>query len=111
MNMSDEQEVLDKEEYVGNEVLEIDPIEEVKQYVNYRWLQKMVPVRTACYHCKKDSPVIYVHQGVATFNHPERKRRGYRDITEELRYGFADLGWKIQLNRSFCPDCKGLGSV
>jgi hypothetical protein len=53
------------------------------------------------------------------FGNPRLLRRGqanqhqkqYRDITRDAITAFGNIGWRFQLRRSYCPKCKGLGSV
>lgn len=96
--------------------VEIDPVEEAASYVNRKWFQQMLPVRTTCYRCQQTSPIIFVpYSGVLCFGNPrlirEAKKRNKDDITRTVQDAFADVGWKFQLRRSYCPDCKGLGSA
>lgn len=96
---------------------EIDPMEEAAHYVRRQWFEAFFPARTTCYHCKKQSPFIMVPwdgNAVIAFGDPRKLRRGnvrLRDITREVQMAFAEHGWKFQLRRSFCPICKGMGSV
>lgn len=95
---------------------EADPVEEAAAYVNHQWFQQLLPVKTTCYRCQAVSPVVYVpYSGVLCFGHPtllkEAKKRGKDDITRQTQDAFANVGWKFQLRRSYCPDCKGLGVV
>jgi hypothetical protein len=93
----------------------IDPIEEATSYVHHLWVQVMTPICTRCYRCHKDSPIVHVPYGVMAFSDPKLLRIGNgrkeRDITRDTIMAFAAVGWKFQLRRSYCPDCKGLGSV
>jgi hypothetical protein len=42
---------------------------------------------------------------------PNQHRQNYRDITRDAIEAFGKIGWKFQLRRSYCENCKGLGSV
>lgn len=95
---------------------DVDPIEEAASYVNHKWFQTLVPVKTECYCCHATSPVIHVHYGAVAFGNPRMLRKGKgsfkeRDITDEVKIEFANHGWKFQLRRSYCPKCKNLGSA
>jgi hypothetical protein len=98
---------------------EASPVEEAVSYVHNFWFQQLVPVRSRCYRCHKDSPVVHVPHGALAFGNPRMLRTGgsrrerdvIRDVTRETVFAFASIGWKFQLRRSYCPDCKGLGSV
>jgi hypothetical protein len=98
---------------------EVDPIEESVAYVTHQWFQLLMPVKSTCYRCKAESPVVHVPWGdpmgeVLAFGNPRLLRRGNRkahDITKETVAAFAAAGWKYQLRRAYCPTCKGLGSV
>jgi hypothetical protein len=87
-----------------------DPIEEINDYVNERWFQQLVPLRTCCFRCRTDSPAVYVPQpGVVAFGAPIG--RNDRDITNVVVVAFEEIGWRFQKRRSYCPNCKGLGGV
>jgi hypothetical protein len=99
---------------------EIDPVEEAAAYVNHKWFQQLAPIKTECYRCHAESPIVNVHQGVLAFgnplvrglNHRNRNKNNIEnDITKEVIEAFAKVGWKFQLRRSYCPKCKGLGTV
>jgi hypothetical protein len=98
---------------------EASPVEEAVSYVNHQWVQVLTPIRTRCYRCHKDSPIVHVPEGAMAFGNPRLLRRGqpnqhqnkYRDITRDTIKAFGDQGWQFQLRRSYCPDCKRLGSV
>lgn len=91
------------------------PVEEAAAYVLHKWVQVLTPICTSCYRCHKDSPIVHVPEGAMAFGNPRllRKANGgkYRDITNDTIMAFAKVGWKFQLRRSYCPDCKGLGSA
>lgn len=91
--------------------MELDPVEEVRRYVRNKWLIRVFAMMTTCYHCEKESPIIFVRDGRPIFGHPDLKRVNVSDNTEEIQFKLAEHGWKFQFNRSYCPDCKGLGSV
>lgn len=92
-----------------------DPRDEDMEYYTKYWLQPQLPLRARCYICKKDSPAVFAPWGdVVAFGDPQlRKRHGKktRDITTEVVQAFAEVGWKIQYRRAYCPRCKGLGRV
>jgi hypothetical protein len=95
-----------------------DPVVEAKSYVLYEWFQPLMAVRTCCYRCHAQSPIIYVPYGGAVafgdprmLRHPAGGGRKKLDITKDAVLGFARLGWKFQLRAAYCPQCKGLGSV
>lgn len=94
---------------------EIDPVEEAAEYVNHLWVQTMAAIRTRCFHCGADSPIIHVpSKGAIAFGNPRLLRSGphkIRDLTQDVQLAFAKQGWKFQLRRSYCPSCKGLGRV
>jgi hypothetical protein len=94
---------------------EASPIEEAVAYVHNHWVQYLVPICTRCYRCHKDSPIVHVQPGAMAFGNPRMLRGGSgrkeRDITRDVVMAFAKIGWKFQLRRSYCPECKGLGSV
>lgn len=96
---------------------EASPIEEAVSYVHHQWVQVLTPIRTRCYRCHKDSPIVHVPEGAMAFGNPRLLRKGsnsrsnYRDITRDTIEAFGRIGWKFQLRRSYCNDCKGLGSV
>ncbi|HEY2105071.1 MAG TPA: hypothetical protein VGH29_04770 [Candidatus Binataceae bacterium] len=96
---------------------EATPVEEPIGYVHYLWFQQLVPVRSTCYRCHCLSPVVFCPRGALAFGNPRMLRRTVdtphkeRDITREAITAFADVGWKLQLRRAYCPDCKNLGSV
>ncbi len=83
----------------------------LEQYFN-KWFQQLVPLRTCCFRCLVDSPMVFVPHGTCLFGgDPKKLRRGDRDITEEVVTAFEKTGWKMQNGKSYCPTCKGLGSV
>jgi hypothetical protein len=88
-----------------------DPIEEVNHYVAEKWFQQLVPLRTQCFRCRADSPMVFVPNGTLAFGDDRMLRRGDRDITPTVVAAFEKIGWRFQRRRSFCPTCKGLGSV
>ena len=94
---------------------DIDPRDEDKEYYNNYWFQPMLSVRTRCYICKKDSPVVQAPWGeTVAFGDPHlSKRHGkkLKDMTADLVRAFAQVGWKYQYRRAYCPTCKGLGRV
>jgi hypothetical protein len=101
---------------------ETGPIEEAVAYVNHRWFQQLIPIQTECYRCHATSPIVHINHGTLAFgnprllrkaSHPTRSSGTYkdRDITNETKKAFADVGWKFQLRRSYCPRCKDLGSA
>ncbi|HWS65696.1 MAG TPA: hypothetical protein VN325_23300 [Steroidobacteraceae bacterium] len=98
---------------------EIDPVEEAASYVNHHWFQQLVAVKSECYRCHAQSPIVHLpYAGVLAFGNPQMLRRGHggahtkpRDITDEAKKAFAAVGWKFQLRRSYCPKCKDLGST
>jgi hypothetical protein len=95
--------------------IEVSPVEEAVAYVSHLWVQVLTPIRTRCYRCHRDSPIVHVPEGAMAFGNPRLLRRGngqkHRDITRDSIEAFGKIGWKFQLRRSYCPDCKGLGSV
>jgi hypothetical protein len=98
---------------------EASPVEEAVAYVSHQWVQVLTPIRTRCYHCHQDSPIVHVPEGAMAFGNPRLLRKGngqnpnakYRDITRDAIAAFGDIGWQFQLRRSYCPQCKRLGSV
>jgi hypothetical protein len=87
-----------------------DPIEEINHYVNEKWFQQLVAVRTCCFRCNIDSPTVFAPQpGVLAFGIPTG--RNARDITDYVVREFENIGWRFQKRRSYCPNCKGLGST
>jgi hypothetical protein len=95
---------------------EPDPVDVAKKYVNHAWVQNLVPIRTQCIVCHKDSDIIHVPIGTIAFGNPNMLRRGSshnkdRDITEDVARSFAKIGWKFQFKRAYCPSCKNLGAV
>ena len=87
-----------------------DPIEEIAAYVNDKWFQQLVAVRTCCFRCHIDSPTVYAPQpGVLAFGTPTSRMD--RDITDAVVREFEKIGWRFQKRRSYCPNCKGLGST
>jgi len=96
---------------------EPDPVEEAKEYRDKQWFVQHVAASTTCYHCKKLSPIIHVRWepfGKIAFGDPRMLRHGnvrYTDMTRDVQMAFAEHGWKFQKHRSFCPTCKGMGSV
>lgn len=87
-----------------------DPVAELKEYVEKFWVQQLVPIKTRCWRCRKDSPIVYVPQGAMLFG-TTPKYRGQVDVTRETIAEFAKVGWKFQLRKSYCPDCKNLGAI
>lgn len=102
-------------EGVDHRVDTTDPVRELAHYVNHYWFQPLFPVRTRCYRCHVDSPMVFLPLGVVAFDDPRLVRRlrfrNETDITKETIEAFAKLGWKFQLRKSYCPACKGLGSM
>jgi hypothetical protein len=88
---------------------EPDPAQEIADYCLHLWVQHLAPIRTRCWRCKKDSPVVYVPAGAMLFG--AQGRRGQVDVTKQAVLAFAQQGWKFQLHRSYCPDCKNLGAI
>jgi hypothetical protein len=87
-----------------------DPIEEINDYVNNKWFQQLVPLRTCCFRCRVDSPTVYAPQpGILAFGSPVGRHD--RDITDHVVREFEIIGWRFQKRRSYCPNCKGLGGV
>ncbi|HEX8809795.1 MAG TPA: hypothetical protein VF760_12460 [Xanthobacteraceae bacterium] len=81
-------------------------------YVLRKWHQMLDPMRTACFRCGAESPVIFLTMGgVTTFGGPVNKARGEFDNTAEVQAKLAKHGWVFELRRSYCPSCKGLGST
>lgn len=79
------------------------------EYVGTKWVQNVAPMRTNCYRCNADSPIIHAPVGTIAFG--TKLKRGERDITQEVTIAFATIGWRFQFRRAYCPTCKGLGSV
>lgn len=88
---------------------EVDPVEDLTTYVNDKWLQQLVPLRTQCFRCRKDSPVVHVPYGRIAFGGPVGRHD--RDVTDAVIEAFAAIGWRFQKRKSYCDSCKGLGSV
>ncbi len=88
---------------------ELDPVEEIADYISRRWFQQLAPIRTCCWRCRTDSPVVHVPMGTLAFG--QRVGRLERDITPDVQQAFDKIGWKFQHKRSYCPQCKGLGST
>jgi hypothetical protein len=87
-----------------------DPIEEIAAYVRDKWFQQMVAIRTCCFRCHIESPIVYGPQpGVLAFGAPVG--RNDRDISDCVVHEFEKIGWRFQKRRSYCPNCKGLGST
>ena len=86
-----------------------DPVEEAGEYVSRHWLQQLTAVRTQCYRCAANSPIVHVPLGTIAFGNP--LRRNEVDITEEVVIAFATIGWRFQKRKSYCPTCKGLGQI
>jgi hypothetical protein len=95
--------------------IEVSPVEEAVAYVSHQWVQVLTPICSRCYRCHRDSPIVHVPEGAMAFGNQRLLRKGngqkYRDITRDTIEAFAKIGWKFQLRRSYCPDCKNLGSV
>ena len=75
------------------------------------WALRMMPVRTLCYRCRRDSPIVFIVEPgdapeICFGGHPTR---GRTDITGPLVEEFSKLGWSFQKRRSYCPTCKGQG--
>lgn len=104
-NVTRPQHLEDPEDYKKN-----DPVQQVIDYVNRFWIQELAPIRTRCYRCRQDSPVVHIPPGALTFG-TRRLRPREVDVTKQAVEEFAKVGWKLQLRRSYCPNCKNLGSV
>ncbi len=86
-------------------------LDDLAKYAD-KWFQQLVPVRTNCFRCRVDSPMVFVPHGTCLFgDDPKKLRRGDRDITEDVTIAFEKIGWKMQRHKSYCRNCKGLGSV
>lgn len=92
-----------------------DPLAQVAKYVREKWVQQVVAVQTSCYRCGLDSPIVHVPIGTMAFGDAallrRMKSRHERDITADAILAFGRIGWKFQLRKSYCPKCKGLGSI
>jgi hypothetical protein len=93
-----------------------DPVREAVDYVHNHWFEPLLAVKSRCFRCHADSPVVYVPYGTPAFGDKSvlsKVKNSYfsRDITKEAIKAFADVGWKMQRGRSYCPTCKGLGST
>jgi hypothetical protein len=92
-----------------------DPKAEFKKYVEEKWVQQLQPLRTKCYRCGKDSPIVHIPIGGIPFGNPgllkKMRREGDPDMTEAAIEAFAAEGWRFQLRKSYCPMCKGLGAI
>ena len=89
-----------------------DPEVELRKYVDECWVQQLFPIRTQCFRCRKDSPIVFVPLGVVLFGIPPRRdQRGQPDVTKATVAAFAKEGWKFQLRKSYCPECKNLGAI
>ena len=86
-----------------------DPLEDAEVYVNESWFQQMVPLRTRCFRCRQDSPIVYAPNGTLAFGRPVGRHD--RDITDAVIAAFGSIGWRFQKRKSYCPSCRGLGSV
>ena len=87
-----------------------DPIEEYNEYFG-KGFQQLVPIRTNCFRCSTDSPVVYTRLGTLAFGDTKMIRRGEVDITNDVTMAFEKIGWRFQKRRSYCPTCKNLGSI
>lgn len=83
------------------------PLDKAGYYA--KWFQQLVPIRTNCFRCGIDSPIVHTTYGPLAFGGPIR--RGERDVTEDVVQAFEKIGWRFQKNRSYCGTCKKLGSV
>lgn len=88
---------------------EKDPVEDLADYLSNRWFQQLAPIRTCCYRCRIDSPVVHAPMGTLAFG--QHVGRNERDITPAVAAAFEKIGWKFQHKKSYCPQCKGLGST
>lgn len=86
-----------------------NPVDEALAYVRDKWVQNITPMRTACFRCGVDSPIIHVPLGTIAFGVPVK--RGETDVTRAVQLAFDKIGWKFQNRRSYCPTCRGLGST
>jgi hypothetical protein len=86
-----------------------DPVDEALAYVRDKWVQNITPMRTACFRCGVDSPIIHVPLGTIAFGVPVK--RGETDVTRAVQLAFDKIGWKFQNRRSYCTQCRNLGSV
>lgn len=88
---------------------EKDPVEELADYIANRWFQILGPIRTCCYRCRAESPVVHAPSGTLAFG--QHIGRNEKDITRDVMLAFEKIGWKFQHKKSYCPQCKGLGSA
>jgi hypothetical protein len=79
----------------------------IQRYVDTKWLQNLSPMRTACFRCGVDSPVIFVPERASLWW--GKPPRGRPDDTETVVRAFAKEGWQFEPRRAYCPTCKGLG--
>jgi hypothetical protein len=86
-----------------------DPEVELREYVDEMWVQQLMPIRTCCFRCRNPSPIVHIPIGAMMFG--AHAKRGQIDVTKQAIEAFAKAGWKFQLRKSYCPDCKNLGSV
>lgn len=86
-----------------------DPVEELADYIGNRWFQQLAAIRTCCYRCRAESPVVHAKMGTLAFG--QRTGRNEIDITKDVMLAFDKIGWKFQHKKSYCPQCKGLGSA
>lgn len=89
----------------------VDPDDEDKEYSRTKWVRYLRPQISHCFYCGKASEIIHLPLGTLAFNHPRYKMKGVPDHTDEFVLKMAEQGWKVQLNRAYCPECKGLGRV
>ena len=77
-----------------------------------KWVEQVMPFRTLCYRCRRDSPVVYIiNPGTPLdirFGGPGDPRR--TDIANPLIEAFGRVGWSFEPRRSYCPTCKGQGT-
>jgi hypothetical protein len=79
-------------------------------YKDEKWFQQLVPVRTQCLRCGLDSPIVHTAIGDLMFDSdPRNKREHMLDITDDAISAFAEIGWRFDKYKSYCPTCKGLG--
>lgn len=78
-------------------------------YVTHKWYQPLGAMRTSCFRCGADSPVIFATEGVAVFGDLSRLGRGEVDNTGVIQRELAKHGWRFEMRRAYCPTCKGLG--
>lgn len=79
----------------------------IEAYVKKKWTQPLMIMRTACFRCGKDSPVVFVQPGQVTFGGPTD--RGLVDNTASVIQELTKIDWRFELRRAYCPTCKNLG--